>query len=132
MPASTPTVLVVAGSGSIVSSTRIDTYQRPALSRDMVTVDGSAPSGSGRDQRISSGSAIFARVSCPVRQRNPERVYSADCREFLRDLKRGYLARLAKNAAYAPCRCRNACCSGTEDTSLRKARSSDFFHSVSA
>ena len=52
-------------------------------------------------------------------------------RDFFRDLKRGYFARLAKKFVNAACRCRSACCSGTEDTSSRKASSSVFFHAVS-
>ena len=58
-------------------------------------------------------------------------VYSADFRDFFLDLKRGYLARLAKKLVNAVCRCRSVCCNGTEDTSLRKASSSVFFHAVS-
>ena len=58
-------------------------------------------------------------------------VYSADLRDFFLLLKVGYLARLAKKLVNAPCRCRNACCSGTEDTSLRNASSSVFFQPVS-
>src|SRR5690606_892790 len=101
IPASTPTLLPVGGSGAIVSSTRIDTNHRPALSRDTVTVDGCAPSGRGRDQTMRKGSRIFARVSWPSRQRNAERVYSADARDLLRDLNLGYFARLAKKFANA-------------------------------
>ena len=59
-------------------------------------MDGVAPSGSGRDHTMSSGSVIFARVSRPSRQRNALVVYSADRRDFFLLLKRGYLARLAK------------------------------------
>jgi hypothetical protein len=68
---------------------------------------------------MSNGSDIFARVSFPSRKRKPEVVYSADFLDFFRDLKRGYLARLAKKFVNAPCRCRRHCCNGTEDTSLR-------------
>lgn len=60
-----------------------------AGSQDTVTVLGSAPSGRGRDQRMSSGSAIFASVSAPSRNRNGDRVYAADCRPRLRDVNRG-------------------------------------------
>src|SRR5690606_3039432 len=132
MPASIPTAPVVAGAGAIRSSHSIDTNQRPALSRDTVTVVGTAPSGSGRDQRMSNGSAIFASVSFPSRNLKPERVYSADARDFFFDLKRGYLARLAKKFPNAVWRCRSACWSGTLDTSVRNPSSSAFFHSVSA
>ena len=59
-----------------------------------VTVDGSAPSGSGRDQRISSGASIFASFSRPFRQLNPDVVNVADARDFRLDLNVGYLARL--------------------------------------
>ena len=52
----------------------------------------------GQDQVNASGEPIFARYRRPSRHRNPDRVYSADCRPF-RDLNRGYRARLAKNAA---------------------------------
>jgi hypothetical protein len=61
-----------------------------------VAVVGSAPSGSGRDQRTSSGCTVFAGVSSPSRHVKALRVYSADARDFFRDLKRGYFARLAK------------------------------------
>ncbi|KUN89778.1 hypothetical protein AQJ66_01500 [Streptomyces bungoensis] len=47
-PASMPTAAVVAGAGAMLSSHSRDTNQRPAASRDTVTVVGSAPSGSGR------------------------------------------------------------------------------------
>jgi hypothetical protein len=87
--------------------------------------------GSGRDQRMSRGSAILASVSAPSRQRNAERVYSADARDFLRDLNRGNRARLAKKFVNPVCRCRNACCNGTDDTSPRNASSSVRFHAVS-
>ncbi|GAB3881828.1 hypothetical protein GCM10027612_11510 [Microbispora bryophytorum subsp. camponoti] len=96
IPASRPTAFVVAAAGAMVSSHSRDTNQRPELSRDTVTVVGTAPSGSGRDQRISNGSDILASVSFPSRNLKPERVYSADARDFFRDLNRGYLARLAK------------------------------------
>src|SRR5690606_6891262 len=101
IPASTPTLLPVGGSGAIVSSPRIDTNHRPAASRDTVTVDGCAPSGRGRDQRMFSGPSIFARNSRPSFQRNALRVYSADARDFFLLLNVGYLARLAKKFANA-------------------------------
>lgn len=66
-----------------------------------------------------SGSVILARVSFPSRKRNALVVYSTDLRDFFRLLKRGYFARLAKKPVNAVCRCRSACWSGTEDTSLR-------------
>ncbi len=109
----------------------MDTYQRPAASCDTVTVDGDAPSGSGRDHTMSSGSANFARVSLPSQNRNALVVYSADFRDFFRDLNRGYFARLPKKLLNAVCRCRSACCSGTQETSLRHASSSVFLHAVS-
>lgn len=101
------------------SSHSRETNQRPAASSETVTVDGLAPSGSARDQAMSSGSLIFASVSCPFRNRNPLVVYSADFRDFFRDLKRGYFARLPKKLVKATCRCRSVCCNGTDDTSLR-------------
>ena len=67
IPASTPTTASDAGASCTVTSHSSDTCQRPASSRDTVTVVGSAPSGRGRDQRMSSGSVIFARVSAPSR-----------------------------------------------------------------
>lgn len=81
---------------------------------------------------MSSGSSILARNSCPPRRRNAERVYSAPARDFLRDLNLGYFDRWAKNPANPACRCRNACCSGTLDTSDKNASSSVFFHAVRA
>ncbi len=80
---------------------------------------------------MSNGAVILARVSRPCCHRNALRVYSAEARDFFRDLKRGYLARLAKNAANAACWCRRACCSGTLLTSFRNPRSSPRFHWVS-
>jgi hypothetical protein len=65
------------------------TCQRPAGSRDTVTVEGWAPSGGGRDQMMCSGWSIFVGVSWPSRHRNAERVYSAAARDLLRDLNRG-------------------------------------------
>ncbi len=97
----------------------MDTNQRPALSCDTVTVDGCAPSGSGRDHTIARGPSILASVSRPSRYLNALVVYSADRRDFFRDLKRGYLARFPKKLANAVCRCRSACWSGTDDTSFR-------------
>ena len=78
IPASMPTTASVGGPSWTVTSHSSDTCQRPAASRDTVTVLGSAPSGRGRDQRIASGSVIFANVSTPSRKRNADRVYSAD------------------------------------------------------
>jgi hypothetical protein len=119
-PTSIPTALSTAASGfTDGSSHSSETNQRPALSRLTVTVLGIAPSGRERDQTMSSGSAIFADVRRPSRKRNAEEVYSALAREVFFALKRGYLARLAKKFAKALCRCRSACCSGTEETSLR-------------
>jgi hypothetical protein len=79
-----------------------------------------------------SGSTIFARVSWPSRQRNADRVYSAECLPRLRDLNFGYRARLLQNATNALCKCRRHCCSGTEDTSFKNASSGSRFHLVSS
>ena len=67
-------------------------------------MDGSINAGSmsGHDQANSSGASVLARNRRPSRYRNPERVYSADCRP-LRDLYRGYRARLAKKLLNATC-----------------------------
>src|SRR5258705_5250557 len=103
IPASTPTTESVEAWWVTLVSTRIDTNQRPAASRDTVNVDGSAPSsGSGRDHTMFSGAPIFASVNSPLRQRNPDRVYSADWRDFLRDLKRGYFSRASKKLPNDP------------------------------
>ena len=119
IPASTPTTAPVGGASCTVTSHNRDTCQRPAASRDTVTVLGSAPSGRGRDQRIASGSVIFASVSAPSRKRNADRVYSADARERRLLLNVGYFACLPQKFANAVCRCRSPCCSGTDDTSPR-------------
>src|SRR4030088_141803 len=103
IPASIPTSPVLAGNVSTPVSTRIDTNHRPAASRETVTVDGSASSGSGRDQRTSNGEVIFASHNWPSRQRNPDRVYSAEDRDFFRDLNLGYFARFSENATKTPC-----------------------------
>jgi hypothetical protein len=118
------------GSGAGVSTANV-TYQRPHGSRDTVTVVGSMVAGSmpGQDQVNASGASIFARNRAPSRHRNPDRVYSADCRPF-RDLNRGYRARWAKNAVYAACWWRIACCNGTEDTSFSQVSSSVAFMAV--
>ena len=84
---------------------------------------------SGQDQVNASGLSNFARYRQPSRHRNPDRVYSADCRPF-RDLNRGYRARFAKNAVNADCWWRIACCSGTDDTSFSQASSSVAFMAV--
>src|SRR5664280_2514678 len=89
IPASTPTLRPLAARVVVVSWTRIDTCQRPALSTDAVTVDGSAPSGRGRDHTMSNGWLIFARVNWPPLNRNPDRLYSAHARDFRFDLNRG-------------------------------------------
>src|SRR5690606_16815083 len=102
MPASTPTAVSVGACCSTEVSTRIDTNHRSAASRETVTVEGSAPSGRGRDHTMFSGSRIFASVSCPSRNLKPDLVYSADWRVVLRDLKRVYYARLSKNDVTAP------------------------------
>src|ERR1700751_3531279 len=108
MPRSTPTTAPVAGSwtGSATSTAK-ETYQRPHGSLETVTVVGSIDAGwmSSQDQAKSSGALILARNSRPSRYRNPDRVYSADWRP-LRDLYRGYLARLAKKLPSATCWCR--------------------------
>jgi hypothetical protein len=51
------------------------------VSRRTVTVLGVAPSGRGRDQRMSSGASILASVSALISasHRKAEVVYSADC-----------------------------------------------------
>ena len=124
--------LPVAGacSGSGMSTANA-TYQRPHGSRDTVTVDGliEAESIPGHDQMNASGVPIFARYRRPARYRNPDRVYSADCRPC-RDLNRGYRARPAKNAVYAACWWRIACWSGTADTSFSQVSSSVAFRAV--
>ncbi len=68
---------------------------------------------------MASGSSIFASVSRPSRYRNPLVVYSAERRDFFRDLNVGYFARFAQKLANAPCRCLSVCCNGTDDTSDR-------------
>src|SRR5882757_531946 len=131
-PASTPTAVSTAGNGvTDRSSHSRDTNQRPAASWLTVAVDGLASGGRGRDHMTASGSVILARVSVPSRKRNALQVYSALLRDFFLDLNRGYLARLAKKLVNAPCRCRRHCWSGTDETSLRYAKSSVFFHPVS-
>ena len=132
MPRSTPTTVPAAGSctGSATSTAK-ETYQRPQGSLETVTVVGSIDAGSmsGQDQVNSSGVLILARNRRPSRYRNPERVYSADCRP-LRDLYRGYRARPAKKLLNATCWWRIACWSGTEDTSFSQPRSSLAFIAV--
>src|ERR1035438_5748961 len=86
MPASRPTTESLAGWGSTTHWHSSDTNQRPAGSRLTVTVDGSTPSGRGRDHTTASGAVIFARCSWPSPYRNADRVYSALARDFFRDL----------------------------------------------
>src|SRR5699024_1977419 len=132
IPASIPTTRSVGAWWSITSWHRIDTCQRPALSLDTVTVEGTAPSGRGRDHTMSSGELIFAGVSCPLRYLKPDREYSADALDFLRDLNRGKRARLSRKFRNAVCKWRSPCWRRTEETSFKNARSGSFFHSVSA
>ncbi|GHJ43223.1 hypothetical protein Cs7R123_05650 [Catellatospora sp. TT07R-123] len=130
IPASIPTA-PQAAVWTITSSQSRDTNQRPAASCDTVTVDGAQPCGRVRDHTMFRGWFIFARVSVPSRHRNALAVYSADRRERFLDLNVGYFARLAQKLVNAVCRCRSACCNGTQETSLRNASSSVFFHAVS-
>ena len=99
IPASIPTAVVAGGSDWTGHSTRIERCHRPAASRLTVTVDGSAPSGSGRDHTIASGADSSASQSWPSRYRNPDVVNVADARDRFRDLNAGYLARLAQKLA---------------------------------
>jgi hypothetical protein len=91
MPRSTPAARPASGSGAgSAVSTAKETYQRPSGSRETVTVVGSIEAGSmsGHDHVKASGEPVLARRSLPSRYRNPDRVYSADCRPA-RDLNRG-------------------------------------------
>lgn len=63
VPKSTPTAFSERRNGLTVASTRMLACQRPAESRDTVTLDGMRPLGRVRDHRMSSGSRIFANVS---------------------------------------------------------------------
>lgn len=69
---------MMVGSCWTLVSTTIEMNQRPAASCETVTVEGFAPSGNGRDHTIASGPATFASLTSPARQRNADRVYSAD------------------------------------------------------
>jgi hypothetical protein len=91
-------------------------WYRPAESFDTVTVDGTEPSGTGRDQRIFNGSAIFASFTWLSRYLNPNVVYVAEAFDLCRDLNFGYLVRLPQKFTYAVCSCRTACCNGTDAT----------------
>ena len=93
------------------------TAPRPRAAAGTTRCPAARPSSPGSAARRASGT----RCGCT----RPTRATSS-C-----DLNRGYLARLAKKLVNAACRCRSACCNGTEDTSLRNARSSVFFHAVS-
>jgi hypothetical protein len=75
-PTSIPTAAVAAGIGAGTSWQRRDTNQRPAPSRDTVTLDGRCPSGSGRDHTMSNGRVISARMSRPSVNRNADAVNS--------------------------------------------------------
>jgi hypothetical protein len=112
-------------------STARDTYQRPSPSRDTVTVEGSRASGStpGQDHTNVGGPSCLARCRRPSHHRNADRGYCAD-RLPVRDLNRGYRARLAKKFANAFCWVRSACCSGTLETSDRYASSGRRFIAV--
>src|SRR3981081_1812247 len=89
IPASIPTSPVLCGKMSTLVSTRIETCHLPAAFRDTVTVEGCLPSGSGRDHTITRGSDISPSHSWPSHQRNPDRVYSVEARDFFRDLNLG-------------------------------------------
>ena len=88
-----------------------------------------AGSMSGHDHTNASGASIFARNSRPSRYRNAGPGVLADWRP-VRDLNRGYRARLAKKLLNATCWCRSACWRGTEDTSFSQPRSSVAFMAV--
>ncbi len=119
----------MTGSGfTYGSSHSTETAQRPALSCETVTVDGFAPSGSGRDHTMPSGPGTSARGSLPSRKRNPLVVYSAD----FRDVERGDLARCAKKLVNVVYKRRSVCCNGADDTSSRDVGSSVFFHVVTS
>ena len=91
MPASTPTAVSNGGRTSIGHSTRIETNQRPAVSRLTVTVDGSAPSGSGRNQRMSGGASMFGEgdQADPVAESGRYASRYGDDRDFRIDLNDG-------------------------------------------
>ena len=126
-PKSTPISLEHGGNGSISVSTSKEIDHLPAGESFTVIVDGLAPLGSSRLQRIASGSPPLARNTCPSFHLNADLVNSAlpPLRFFL---KVGYFARPAKKLLKAVCRCLNPCCKGTELTSDRKSKSSCFFH----
>ena len=130
-PRSIPICPVASGKVATASSQSIETKYRPAVSFETVTVVIRTAFGKVRDQRIFSGASIFASFNALPSHLKALLVYSADCLPSLR-LKVGYAVRLAKKLANAVCKCRNACCTGTLETSLSQMVSGCFFSSVSA
>src|SRR5579863_6700536 len=130
-PRSTPILPVTAGRALTASSHNIETWYRPAVSLDTVTVVTFAPLGIVRDQRMASGASIFASLSDAPSHLKALAVYSADCTPSRR-LKLGYFARLAKKFVNAVCRCLSACWTGTELTSFNHACSAVFLSVVGA
>jgi hypothetical protein len=108
----------------------METKYRPAGSLVTVTVVTLAAFGMVREKRIFNGSFILASFKVLPSHLKALTVYSAACTPSFR-LNAGYFARLAKKLAKAVCRWRRACCTGTDDTSLRKAYSGCFFSTVS-
>lgn len=130
-PKSIPTRPFDFSFGCTASSQRIETWYRPAVSLDTVTVVGLIPFGNGRDHRIARGSSILASLSDLPSHLKALLVYSADWTPFLR-WKLGYFARFAKKLVNAACRCLSACCIGTELTSFNHACSGVFLSAVNA
>lgn len=123
-PTSMPTVLAVTGIDTGSDSHRQETKYLPALSLEMVTVDGA--DGNSRLQRTSSGDLLFAMYNSPSRYLNALAVNSAACLCRLL-LKVGYAVRPAKKLAKAACWWRNDCWRGTQETSFSHMYSGSFF-----
>ena len=95
IPASTPTAAVGGrGADGVLAQQGHEPAPRRVLRHRHR--EGSAPSGSGRDHTMSSGSLIFASVSAPSRKRNADRVYSADSARLLPRLEARVLGPLAE------------------------------------
>jgi len=130
-PRSIPTIPSAAFLEYTASSHSIETKYLPAASFVTVTVVTVAALGMLREKMIESGFVIFASFSDTPSHLKALVVYSADCLSCL-DLKDGYFVRLAKKLQNADCKCRNACCTGTELTSFNHKNSGCFFSAVSA
>lgn len=126
-PTSMPTVLAVTGIDTRFKLTQAGNKVLPALSLEMVTVDGA--DGNSRLQRTSSGDLLFAIYNSP----SPvfKRAGSELSHLFVPFAFESRIAtRPAKKLAKAACWWRNDCWRGTQETSFSHMYSGSFLSAV--